>query len=36
MLAFIMEVMGSINSMGFPEFGTRFVFTLSDDSIRTS
>ena len=35
MLAFIMEVMCSITSMVFPVSGTRSVFTLSNNSIRT-
>ena len=35
MLAFIMEVMCSIISRVFPAFGTRSVFTLSDNFIRT-
>jgi hypothetical protein len=35
MLAFIMEVMRSIISKAFPVSGTRSVFTLSNNSIRT-
>jgi hypothetical protein len=34
-VGFIMEVMRSIISKAFPVSGTRFVFTLSNNSIRT-